>query len=35
MRVLWASNVLDKFTKLLAQGCEYLILILDGFCTSC
>jgi len=32
MRVLRATDVLDKFAQLLAQGCEHLVLILDRLC---
>jgi hypothetical protein len=32
MRVLRATDVLDKFAQLLAQSCEHLILVLDRLC---
>jgi hypothetical protein len=35
MRVLWASDIFDKFAQLLAQRREYLILVLDRLCSTC
>jgi hypothetical protein len=35
MRVLWTTNILDKFAQLLAERCEHLVLVLDRLCKSC